>query len=62
MVKRDLIHTNIAISCIHIVIVVSTSSWTADKKDIGPYQCKHLYKGPHRTFCYHGYMRIQIEN
>ena len=31
------------------------------QKDIGPCQWKHLYKGPQRTFHYHGYIRIQKE-
>ena len=41
MVKRDLIHTNIIISCIHIVIVVSTSSWAINKRTWARVSEKH---------------------
>ena len=32
------------------------------QKDIGAYQCKHLYKVLEGCFHYHGYIRIQKEN
>ena len=54
-----LIHINIIISCIRMVIMSNTSSWTTNKKTLVHICANISIKGPQRTFYCHGYMRKQ---